>query len=76
MSKTANPIFGGVKHDVVVFRRVGLGIAPHNQYRARFTWTPEAIAQLGTNTDKEIVKYLDLTRTSVTNKRLALGSGE
>ncbi|MGP0171251.1 hypothetical protein ACSVIJ_05135 [Pseudomonas sp. NCHU5208] len=46
-------------------------VAP--QRRQRFTWTAEALALLGTVTDRTVAQRFDILRTSVANKRVELG---
>lgn len=67
----------GVVHGSVFRKRRVLGIAPYVEPVQKeppgFTWTTEAVALLGTQSDRRVAQLLGISATSVHNKRRLLG---
>lgn len=67
----------GVNHRSVFRKRRLLGIAPHvepmQKEQPGFAWTPETVALLGTQSERQIAKRLGISAASVHNKRRELG---
>lgn len=67
----------GVDHRSVFRKRRLLGIPPHvapmQKEKPGFAWTPETLALLGTQSERQIAKRLGISAATVHNKRRDLG---
>lgn len=62
----------GIKHHVVLYKRMTLGISAFKDMTKR-KWSRSDIRMLGTKSDDEVANLLGLSKTTVSNKRLELG---
>ena len=62
----------GIRHHVVTYKRLSLGIPPFRSIKQR-EWGQEELGLLGKQSDQEVAKLLGFAKTTVTNKRKSLG---
>lgn len=61
----------GVKHHVVLYKRLSLGIPSFKNMKER-EWGRKELGLLGKKSDQEVAEMLGLAKTTVTNKRKSL----
>lgn len=62
----------GIRHHVVVYKRLSLGIPSFKNMKER-EWGQKELGLLGKKSDEEVAGLLGVTRTTVKNKRKSLG---